>query len=115
MEERATKVGGFSLREGRHPAGSALPWHTPPGPTLCFVYAGAFTESFAGATLECTPGTLKITPAGERHSNRFGREETRGLLVEADEARLEHLGEHATVLDERTSLRDDRLAGLAWR
>lgn len=115
MGERTSIIAGFTLTEGRHAAGSSLPWHTHPGPTLCFVYAGAFTESFAGATLECMPGTLKITPAGERHSNRFGREETRGLLVEADAARLERLGEHAAVLDERASLRDGRLAGLAWR
>lgn len=115
MRERAPTIGGFTLSEGRHAAGSSLPWHTHPGPTLCFVYAGAFTERFAGATLECTPGTLKITPAGERHCNRFGREETRGLLVEADAARVERLGQHAAVLDERSSIRDELLASLAWR
>ena len=115
MEKRATTISGFSLREGRHPAGSALPWHTHPGPTLCFVYAGAFTESFAGATLECTPGTVKITPAGEPHWNRFGREDTRGLLVEADAPRVESLGGYAAVLAERGSFQDERLAVLAWR
>lgn len=115
MEEHTTSVGGFILREGHHPAGSALPWHTHAGPTLCFVYAGAFTESFSGATLECTPGTLKITPAQEPHWNRFGREETHGLLVEADASRVESLGGHATVLEERASFRDDGLALLAWR
>ena len=108
-------VGGFTLREGRHPGGSVLPWHDHPGPTLCFVYAGAFTERFAGTTLECTPGTLKITPAGELHSNRFGQEETHGLLVEADSARVESLGEYGTVLQERSSFRDEGLALLAWR
>jgi AraC family transcriptional regulator len=115
MEERAATVSGFSLREGRHPAGSALPWHTHPGPTLCFVYAGAFTESFAGVTLECTPGTLKITPAGEPHWNRFGREDTHGLLVEADASRVESLGGFAAVLAERGSFQDETLAVLAWR
>ena len=115
MGERTSTIAGFTLTEGRHAPGSSLPWHIHPGPTLCFVYAGTFTESFAGATLECTPGTLKITPAAEPHSNRFGRDETRGLLVEADEARVERLGEHAAVLDERASLHDERLASLAWR
>jgi len=115
MVERALKLEGFSLREGRHPPGSSLPWHRHAGPTLCFVYAGAFTERFAGATLECTPGTLKITPAEEPHSNRFGREETRGLLVEADAGGLDRLGEHAGVLDERASYRDGHLSVLAWR
>ncbi|MDQ3137154.1 MAG: AraC family ligand binding domain-containing protein, partial [Gemmatimonadota bacterium] len=108
-------IAGFTLTEGRHAAGSVLLWHTHPGPSLCFVYAGAFTESSAGATLECMPGTLKITPAGERHRNQFGRDDTRGLLVEADAARVERLGTHGAVLRERVSLRDERLASLAWR
>ena len=51
-------IDGFTLREGRHPAGSSLPWHRHAGPTLCFVYAGGFTERFAGTSLECVPGTL---------------------------------------------------------
>lgn len=115
MQERTATVGGFTLREGRHPGGSALPWHTHPGPTLCFVYAGRFAESFAGATLECTPGTLKITPAEEPHCDRFGREETHGMFVEADAARVESLGEYAAVLEERVSFHDEGLALLAWR
>jgi AraC family transcriptional regulator len=115
MTATEARVGGFTLREGRHPAGSALPWHAHPGPTLCFVYAGAFTERFADATLECRPGTIKITPAEEAHSNQFGREETHGLLVEADAARVESLGDYAAVLEEREGIRDEGLALLAWR
>ena len=115
MGNRSSAVEGFTLTEGRHAAGSKLPWHTHPGPTLCFVYTGAFTETFSGMTLECTPGTLKITPAEEPHSNQFGREDTHGLLIEADGARVERLGEYATVLEERASFRDDRLAVLAWQ
>ena len=115
MVTRRSAVAGFTLTEGRHPAGSRLPWHTHPGPTLCFVYAGAFTETFEGATLECSPGTFKITPAEERHANRFGREETRGLLVEADVGRVEQMGGPVGLLGERLSLRDERLATLAWR
>ena len=115
MAEATATIGGFTLREGRHAAGSALPWHTHPGPTLCFVYSGAFTESYTGTTLECAPGTLKITPAEDRHRNQFGREETHGLLVEADAARVEGLGDYAVVLEERASLRDEGLALLALR
>jgi AraC family transcriptional regulator len=115
MLARTSIIDGFTFTEGRHAAGSRLPWHSHAGPTLCFVYAGAFTESFAGATFECTPGTLKITPAGEPHTNRFGREETRGLLVEADVARVERLGEPAGVLTERLNLGAEWLAILSWR
>jgi AraC family transcriptional regulator len=115
MQDRASIVEGFTIKQGRHPGGSSLAWHTHAGPTLCFVYAGSFTESFKGATLECTPGTFKITPAGEPHSDRFGPDETQGLLVEADPSRVERLGPYAAVLEERASFQDGALTGLAWR
>jgi AraC family transcriptional regulator len=115
MQGHTASVEGFTLTEGRHAAGSSLPWHTHPGPTLCFVYAGRFTERFHGVTLDCTPGTLKVTPADEPHSNRFGAADTEGLLVEADASRMERLGPCGSVLAERRSVRDAALATLAWR
>lgn len=115
MGERAVQVEGFSLREGRHPGGSSLAWHRHAGPTICFVYRGAFAERYAGVTFECTPGTLKITPAEDPHSNRFGRDETRGLLIEADPAGMGRLGSHGRVLEERASFRDAHLSLLGSR
>lgn len=115
MQDHAINLDGFSLREGRHAAGSSLPWHRHEGATMCLVYSGTFTERFTGTTFECTPGTLKITPAGDPHSNRFGREETRGLLVEADARGVGRLGDYAGVLEERASIRDPHLAVLASR
>lgn len=115
MTERAVSVEGFSLREGVHPAGSSLAWHRHTGATICFVYSGGFAERYAGLTLDCAPGTLKITPAEEPHSNRFGREETRGLLIEADPAGLARLGPHARVLEDRASFHDAHLSLLGCR
>jgi AraC family transcriptional regulator len=115
MAERAVQVEGFSLREGRHPGGTSLAWHRHAGPTICFVYRGAFAERYAGITFDCTPGTLKITPAEEPHSNRFGREETRGLLIEAEPAGLARLGPHARILEDRASFRDPHLSFLGSR
>lgn len=115
MTPRAVSVEGFSLREGLHPAGSSLGWHRHPGATICFVYRGGFAERYAGLTLDCTPGTLKITPAEELHSNCFGREETRGLLIEADPAGVGRLGPHARVLEERATFHDAYLSLLGCR
>ena len=81
---RRVGIEGMTLTEGLHPAGSTLPWHEHGGPTLCFVLEGAFAEYMRGTVIDCRPSTFKITPAGERHWNRFHLGEVHGLLVEID-------------------------------
>jgi AraC family transcriptional regulator len=84
---RQVALDGMTLTEGMHPAGSALPWHHHEGPTICLVLDGAFAEYQRGGVIDCRPSTLKITPAGERHWNRFHLSDVRGLLVEVDPVR----------------------------
>jgi AraC family transcriptional regulator len=112
---RTAHVSGFTLTEGIHPAGSSLPWHTHDGPTICFVLRGAFTEISAGETLACTPAMLKVTPAGERHWDRFDRGDARGLLIEAEPARAEALRPHAAVLDQHLAFHGGLPAAIARR
>jgi len=112
---RTALVSGFTLTEGIHSAGSDLPWHTHDGPTICFVLRGAFTEVSAGETLACTPATLKVTPAGERHCDRFDRGDARGLLIEADPSRAEALRPHAAILDQHAVFRGGLPAAIARR
>src|SRR5215210_5016251 len=100
---RRVEVGGFTLTEGVHSDGTELPWHDHATPTICFVLQGAFTESWRGGSLFCTSSTLKITPAGERHRDRFSRGDVRGLLIEADAAEVAAIRPYSRVLDERVS------------
>ncbi len=112
---RTARVAGFTLTEGIHPAGSSLPWHTHDGPTICFVLQGAFTEISAGETLDCHPAMLKVTPAGERHWNRFDRGDAHGLLIEAEPARAEALRPYAAILDRHVSFQGGLPAAIARR
>jgi len=112
---RTAQVAGFTLTEGIHPAGSSLPWHTHDGPTICFVLQGAFTEISAGETLDCHPAMLKVTPAGERHWNRFDRGDAHGLLIEAEPARAEALRPYAAILDRHISFQGGLPAAIARR
>jgi AraC family transcriptional regulator len=112
---RSIRTAGFTLTEGIHAGGSRLPWHTHDGPTLCFVLRGVFTETSGGERLMCTPDTLKVMPAGERHCDDFDRGDTRGLLVETDLARAEAIRSHAAVLDERVAFHGGLPAALARR
>lgn len=68
--------------------GSVLPLHSHDDPTLCYVLKGRFSEYTHGRTLDCTPDTLKLTAAGERHSNRFSHTSSRGLRIDISRDRF---------------------------
>jgi AraC family transcriptional regulator len=112
---RSVTTAGFILTEGIHAGGSRLPWHHHEGPTLCFVLRGVFTETSRGERLTCTPDTLKVMPAGERHCDDFDRGDTRGLLVETVPERARAIRSHAAVLDERVAFHGGLPAALARR
>ena len=112
---RRVSTAGFTLTEGIHAAGTRLAWHHHDGPTLCFVLRGVFTETSGGERLTCTPDTLKVMPAGERHCDDFDRGDTRGLLVETDADRARAIRTHAAVLDERVAFHGGLPAALARR
>lgn len=112
---RSTEIAGFRVVEGRHAAGSAIPWHVHDGPTICFVLRGRFLEGFRGHTIDCEPAMLKVTPAGERHYNRFDWGDTQGLMVEVSRERYETLQPHASILDQLIHMRGGVPAVLAQR
>jgi len=95
---RRVTLDGMTLTEGMHVRGSTLPWHDHEGPTLCFVLDGAFAEYMRGRVIDCQPSTFKITPAGERHWNRFHLADVHGLMVELNPARKPALAAFERVL-----------------
>jgi AraC family transcriptional regulator len=112
---RRVEVAGFTVTEGAHKHGAELPWHHHETPTICFVLQGSFTEMWRGGSITCTSSTLKITPAGERHWDRFSRGDVRGLLIEADDSQVAAIRPYSAVLDERVSFQGGLVSGIAWR
>lgn len=112
---RRVQVGGFTITEGIHRNGSELPWHHHETPSICFVLQGAFSEMWRGGSIACTSSTLKITPAGERHWNRFSQGDVRGLLIEPDDALVGAIRPYSAVLDERVSFHGGLMSGMARR
>jgi AraC family transcriptional regulator len=112
---RTARVAGFTLTEGVHSAGSSLPWHTHDGPTICYLLEGAFVEVGSGKSVTCTAATLKFTPAGDRHCDRFELGDAHGLLIEADPARVETVRAHSAVLEDRAVFQGGVPAGIAKR
>ena len=111
----SVRVPGFTLIPGRHLGGSALGWHDHESPTICCVLQGGFTESWRGGSLICSPGTIKVTPAGDRHCDNFGKSDVRGLLVEVSPDRAEAIRPYSAVLDQRRSLQGGPAATIARR
>lgn len=112
---RRVEVGGFTVTEGIHGKGSELPWHHHETPTICFVLQGAFTELWRGGSIACASSTLKITPAGERHWDRFNRSDVRGLLIEAEDSQVAAIRPYSEVLDERVSFHGGLVSAIGWR
>jgi AraC family transcriptional regulator len=86
---RRLEVPGFTITAGIHTPDEVLPLHQHEGPTICCVLHGRFTEYSRGHAADCSPGTVKLTPAGEPHWNRFAHCDTRGVMVEVDPRRFE--------------------------
>lgn len=107
------EVPGFRVTSGVHPAGTALPRHEHARPTLCCVLRGRFTEYVPGRAMDCTTGTVKVTPAAEPHWNRFDACETRGLMIEIDPSRFADRPMVARALESRLKLDGGEFDGLA--
>jgi len=65
--------------------------------------------------LSCSPGTIKVTPSGDRHCDSFGKSDVRGLLVEVAPDRAEAIRPYSAVLDQRRSLQGGPAATIARR
>jgi AraC family transcriptional regulator len=108
-------VPGFTVTPGRHARGSAIGWHDHESPTICCVLQGGFTESWRGGSVIASPGTIKVTPAGDRHCDSFAKSDVRGLLVEVAPERVDAIRPYSQVLDQRQSLQGGSAATIARR
>lgn len=106
-------VPGFGITTGVHPPASVLARHAHDHPTICAVHSGRFTEYYAGKAVECDERTVKLTPAGEPHWNRFAAVETHGLRIDVDTARFRDRPAVSRMLDERLFFPPGAFAGLA--
>ena len=112
---RMMSVPGFSLYRGMHPQGTELPKHTHDDPTVCYVLRGRFTEYVGGEAVDCLSDSLKVTPAGEAHWNRFAAKETHGLRIDVDRSRFVDSRPIHRLLDERIHVSGVHAGGIVNR
>lgn len=112
---RRFATAALRLSEGIHPSGSGLPWHEHDAPTICYVVRGAFRELLRGRELLCRPASVKFTPAGERHANRFDLGDARGVMVEIGASFCEALNPLGATLQEPRQFEGGLVGGFAAR
>ncbi len=71
-----------TLVEVRYGANAVLPTHTHPGALFLLTVGGTFEELVEGRPRAASGGALLYRPAGERHSQRFGRYGATCLAIE---------------------------------
>lgn len=106
---------GFRVLRGAHAGGTLLERHTHDDPSLCYVFDGRFTEHSAGVSFDCGADTVKLTVAGDPHSNRFIAEESHGLRVDISQARFAESPAIARLLTRRIFVPNAGLRGLMAR
>ena len=96
---RTRATGDFVLTETRYAGDAALATHAHEYACLVIVLRGTFRELFGGKLREGTPGMVIVRPAGELHSDRFGRGGGSCLNVELTPQWLTRLGDASRALD----------------
>jgi AraC family transcriptional regulator len=106
--QQRTEVAGVGLTETAYPAYVRLPLHAHHTSYFCFVVNGHYTETYGRRQRLCGPRTLVIHPAGESHSNRFGKAGGLCLNLEFGSAWEKRIGEISPVFESNTTFRDFR-------
>lgn len=115
LPARTLHLPGFVLTVGVHPARSTLPRHIHDDPTICYVLRGRFTEFSVGRATDCESETLKLTPAGDPHWNKFSDVDTCGLRIDVDRGRFASSPSIFRALDERYHRHGGSASALARR
>lgn len=108
-------AGVFALTEAAYSPTRALPRHAHNCATISYVLQGVCTEVFARDTFECGPFAPIMKPAGMLHSNRYGIDGTKCLLIEIKPHGLEMIRRFSGVLDDVLHIQDVTVVGLAMR
>lgn len=77
-------AGRVTLTTSEYAPESAVPSHAHARPYFCYVTAGEFRETGAGASYVASRGTLVFHPATESHSDLFGGSGGRCFNIEID-------------------------------
>jgi AraC family transcriptional regulator len=104
--QRVRRLGGLTISQTVHSAGSTLAAHYHERDYFCFVTSGRFEETAGGAGHRCAADTVVFHPRGEVHADAFDAQ-TRCLNIELPP----ELGLAGDGLGDAFARRDQRRTG----
>lgn len=113
--DRSSDFGGFLVTETVRRPGLVLHPHYHAHANIALVRRGVFVETIGKRPYDVGPGSLILRPAGETHSNHYGREEARSLIIEVGPQRLEAIRQTSDVLDRASFHRNPAVLTLTRR
>lgn len=108
-------VKDLPLAEAIYAPRLVLPKHSHLHAGFCLILQGEYTETYGRTLLECKPSSVKFQPAGEVHSDLYGRERVYSFIVELKSEWLNRMDAHALVGDSPLVFRDSSMAWLMMR
>jgi AraC family transcriptional regulator len=98
-QDRRVEVSGFVLTETYRPPGLVLPSHFHEYTNIALSVEGAFIETVGQKPYEVEPRSVIFRPAGEKHSNRYGKTAAHCLIIEVRPQRLAEMRQVTEILD----------------
>ena len=83
--------GPFLITHAWFPPGLTIPPHEHERAVVAVTLEGGWSSEMVRHPCECTPATLLVEPAGERHSNHFGSHGGRVVILQPDFASRQDL------------------------
>jgi len=93
------EASGFVLTQTYRPPGLILSPHFHESANIAFAIEGSFIETVGPKPYEVDPYSVIFRPAGEKHSNRYGKTAAHCLIIEVGPERLAEIQQVSQVLD----------------
>ena len=109
------EVSGFILTETYRSPGLVLPPHFHEYANIALAVEGSFIETVGPKPYEVNPCSVIFRPAGEKHSNRYGKTAAHCLIIEVRPQRLSELRQVTEILDRASYVEGGMISSLALR
>lgn len=114
-QDRCIEVSGFVLTRTFRPAGLILPPHFHEHANIGLTVEGSFIETVGMERYQAHPASVIFRPAGEQHSNHYGKAPARCLIIEIQPARLASIRRVTPILDRASHVEGGFVSHLAFR